>query len=100
METNGVYTGFSAQNVQSVIPEAIGQDDRGYLTLSDRPIVAALVNATKDLNHQVLDLSDQVQVLESEKQVMQSQLDEMASLRSDVAELKALIHDLSAQGSK
>gem|GEM_PF-1141136 len=93
METNGVYTGFSAQNVQSVIPEAVGLDGRGYLTLSDRPIIAALVNAVKDL-------SSQVEVLESEKQMMQSQLDGMASLRSDVAELKALIQDLTVQGSE
>jgi len=81
-----VYTGFSAQNEQSVIPETIGQDDRGYLTLSDLPIHAAPVNAVKEI--------------ESQNQALKSQLDEMSSLRSDVAELKALMHDMSAQGSK
>jgi hypothetical protein len=43
------YAGFSAQNVQSVIPEAVDTDPRGYLTLSDRPILAASVNAIKEL---------------------------------------------------
>ena len=43
------YTGFSAQNVQANIPEAVGQDDRGFLTLSDRPIIGALVNSVKEL---------------------------------------------------
>jgi hypothetical protein len=42
------YSGFSAQNVQANIPEAIGVDPRGYLTISDRPIIAALVNAVNE----------------------------------------------------
>jgi hypothetical protein len=45
-----IYSGFSAQNVQANIPEAIGIDPRGYLTLSDRPITAALVNGVKELD--------------------------------------------------
>ena len=48
METQDTYTGFSAQNVQISIPEAVGMDSRGYLTLSDRPILATLVNAVKE----------------------------------------------------
>ncbi|MDP3402589.1 MAG: tail fiber domain-containing protein [bacterium] len=48
-DTVNSYTGFSAQNVQSAIPEAVGTDSRGYLTLSDRPILAASVNALKEL---------------------------------------------------
>jgi hypothetical protein len=43
------YAGFSAQNVQSTIPEAVNTDPRGYLTLQDRPILAASVNAIKEL---------------------------------------------------
>ncbi|MES2668197.1 MAG: tail fiber domain-containing protein, partial [Patescibacteria group bacterium] len=43
------YTGFSAQNIQLAIPEAVDVDNRGLLTLSDRPILAAAVNAIKEL---------------------------------------------------
>jgi Chaperone of endosialidase len=50
LETIWTYYGFSAQNVQSVLPEAVWMDNRGYLTLSDRPILATLVNAVKELN--------------------------------------------------
>ncbi len=46
------YAGFSAQDVQDVLPEAVSEDSRGYLTLSDRPIIAALVNAVKELKEQ------------------------------------------------
>ncbi len=47
------YAGFSAQNVQKAIPEAVGMDGRGYLTLQDRPIMATIVNAIKELNAKV-----------------------------------------------
>lgn len=43
------YYGFSAQNVDAAIPEAVGVGADGYLTLQDRPILAALVNAVKEL---------------------------------------------------
>ncbi len=56
-DTVNSYAGFSAQNVQSAIPEAVDTDPRGYLTLSDRPILAASVNAIKELNLRTLSLA-------------------------------------------
>ena len=44
------YAGFSAQQVQPLIPEAIGVNADGMLSFSDRPVMAALVNAMKELN--------------------------------------------------
>jgi hypothetical protein len=44
------YAGFSAQQVQPLIPEAIGVNSDGMLSFSDRPIIAALVNAVKELS--------------------------------------------------
>jgi len=44
-----VYAGFSAQNVETVIPEAVGEDGRGYKTLSTRPILAAVVTAIQEV---------------------------------------------------
>jgi hypothetical protein len=49
LDTEHQYSGFSAQNVHASIPEAIGTDPRGYMTISDRPILAAVVNAIKDI---------------------------------------------------
>ena len=43
------YVGFSAQNVLKSLPEAVKLDGNGYYTLSDRPIIAALVNSVKEL---------------------------------------------------
>lgn len=41
--------GFSAQDVQQVFPEAVGQDGDGYLNLNIHAILIAQVNAIKEL---------------------------------------------------
>jgi hypothetical protein len=51
------YAGFGAGAVRKVIPEAIGRDDRGYLSLNDRPIIAALVNAVVELDGRLTKLA-------------------------------------------
>ena len=51
------YAGFSAQNVQLAIPEVVGTDPQGFLTLQNRPLVAASINAIKELNHKLEDLA-------------------------------------------
>jgi hypothetical protein len=55
LDDGGRYTGFIAQNVRDAIPEAVGEAN-GLLTLSDRPIIAALVNAVHTLNARLCEL--------------------------------------------
>lgn len=56
------FVGFIAQDVQKAIPEAITATEKSrdgsetYLSLDDRPIVAALVNAVKELSARVKEL--------------------------------------------
>jgi hypothetical protein len=57
LEMETLNAGFSAQNIQSVIPEAVDTDSRGYLTLSDRPIIGALVNSIKTQQLEISDLT-------------------------------------------
>jgi hypothetical protein len=84
-ETSGTYAGFSAQNVQKAIPEAVSTDNRGYLTLSDRPIEAAMVNAIKELKaaNDNLKASNEnlLRRLDSQQRVLDDQ-------RRDIDELK------------
>lgn len=48
------YVGFSAQNIQSVLgDEAVGHTKDGYLTIQDRSIIAALVNAVKEQQKEI-----------------------------------------------
>jgi len=65
LDTEHEYAGFSAQQVKRVIPEAVGQDQNGHMTLQDRPIEAALVNAVRELSEQVNDLKRQVRDLKA-----------------------------------
>ena len=58
LPTDQEFIGFSAQDVQKAIPLAItgteGQEN--YLSLDTRPIIAALVNAVKELTARVKEL--------------------------------------------
>ena len=48
-DTINEYSGFSAQNIRDAIPEAVATSSSGYLSLQDRPIIATLVNAVKEI---------------------------------------------------
>jgi hypothetical protein len=50
LDRDHLYGGFIAQDVQAVMPLAVGQDARGYLTLADRPILGAVVHAVQALH--------------------------------------------------
>jgi hypothetical protein len=64
-QTRNDYVGFTAQNVQAYIPEAVGRDSRGVLSLTDRPIIDALVNAVKEQQKQIEELKGQVRRLQA-----------------------------------
>ena len=66
LETAGEYTGFSAQDVMEVIPEAVNRDKNGFLTLSDRPIIATMVNAIQDLSEENQSLHEEIDLLKKE----------------------------------
>lgn len=50
LDTTNDYSGFVAQDVQRVIPEAIGRGADGMLTFNDRPVLAAVVNSVVELD--------------------------------------------------
>ncbi|GAN34993.1 MAG: tail fiber domain-containing protein [Candidatus Brocadia sp. AMX2] len=45
----GEHIGFSAQEVQKVIPEAVTENSKGYLMMDNDPILWAMLNAIKEL---------------------------------------------------
>jgi hypothetical protein len=91
METAHNYVGFSAQNVQANIPEAVATDTRGYLTLSDRPILATLIDALKEIVDQItaivvrLDAND-VKIAELQQRVRMLEAREQNSLGQPVVD--------------
>jgi len=60
LETKTDAYGFSAQEVQKVFPEAVGEKD-GYLNLDMHPLLVAQVNAIRELNDKI---SEQQRLIE------------------------------------
>jgi hypothetical protein len=66
MDRDGRYTGFLAQDVAAVLPHATGVDGRGFLSLNDRAIVAALVNGMQEQEKTIAALRHRLAALENQ----------------------------------
>ena len=102
-ETSGLdiqhtYTGFAAQNVLEFIPEAVSESN-GLLTLSDRPILAAAVNAIKELDNKTSIQGLQIGKVAGLVGITQKDLDAMRDeyLSGVKAEQEARFAQLEAQ---
>lgn len=62
---NQEATGFLAQEVQQIFPEAVGLDRDGYLNFDIHPIMIASINAFKELNNKYEELKNKKEELEA-----------------------------------
>lgn len=81
-DTINEYTGFSAQNVQLVLPEAVSEDRQGFLTLADRPILAAVINAIQEMWETVTGNQERISELEARLEILEAELE----IETDVTE--------------
>jgi hypothetical protein len=58
--------GLVAQDVQNVIPDAVSENDQGYLMLNSDPIIWAMLNAIKELKSENEELKKRIERLEAE----------------------------------
>jgi hypothetical protein len=56
--------GLVAQDVQNVIPDAVSENDQGYLMLNSDPIIWAMLNAIKELKAQNDELTRRIEAME------------------------------------
>ncbi|MBX3101503.1 MAG: tail fiber domain-containing protein [Bacteroidetes bacterium] len=68
------HTGFMAQDVQKVIPEAVTTNAEGYLMLNQDPILWAMLNAIKEQNQQVHQLQQENAELKSRLERLEQML--------------------------
>jgi len=61
IKSEGEHIGFSAQQVQRIIPEAVSRDDKGYLLVDNDPILWTMLNAIKEQQKQIEDLKTEIQ---------------------------------------
>lgn len=87
---NTKNVGFSAQNVQTVFPEAVGTDEDGYLNLNIHPILIAYLNAIKELN-------STIEKLQAENNAVKSELEMMKKMQTDLDALKSQIQLLNSK---
>ncbi|MFC1478558.1 tail fiber domain-containing protein, partial [Candidatus Margulisiibacteriota bacterium] len=66
LDTVNEYTGFIAQDVEKAIPEAVFTNSEGYKSLSDRPIIGALVNAIKEQQQQIEELQSEIEAMKQQ----------------------------------
>ncbi|MDP1625231.1 MAG: tail fiber domain-containing protein [bacterium] len=74
LETFNVYAGFSAQNIGEFIPEAVFTNSQGYLSLAERPILASIVNAVKELDISLASTTARLSLTESRLDSIESLL--------------------------
>lgn len=91
------HVGLIAQEVQKVFPEAVTEEEDGYLSLNNDPILIAYINAIKELNAQN-------EALDAENEALSL---EVESLRQEVALIRQLmeqylknVSDLEPQAKK
>lgn len=56
------FVGLIAQDLQQVLPEAVNQDDQGYLAISYGNLSALLVEAIKDLTTRIARIEDKLNI--------------------------------------
>jgi endosialidase-like protein len=64
IQSPGEHVGFSAQEVQQVIPEAVTENDKGYLLVNNDPIMWTMLNAIKEQQAQIEEQQEQNRKLE------------------------------------
>jgi hypothetical protein len=60
------HIGLVAQEVQSVIPEAVSENSKGYLLVNNDPIIWAMLNAIKEQQRQIEEQRRQIRLQQRE----------------------------------
>jgi hypothetical protein len=63
LKLDGEQVGFSAQDLQKVIPEAVTRNDSGFLMVNNDPILWTMLNAIKEQQKEIAELKAQVRQL-------------------------------------
>jgi hypothetical protein len=76
LPANEEFVGLVAQEVQSVIPEAVEENSDGYLMVNNDPIIWTMVNAIKELEDQNNELRTQNQQIRQRIEVLEREMEQ------------------------
>jgi hypothetical protein len=63
INSRGEHVGFSAQAVQKIVPEAVSENDNGYLQVNNDPILWTMLNAIKEQQKEIEQLKGEIRQL-------------------------------------
>ncbi|HEX2270021.1 MAG TPA: tail fiber domain-containing protein, partial [Pyrinomonadaceae bacterium] len=63
LKSDRELVGFSAQEVQKVVPEAVRTNSNGYLMVNNDPIIWTMLNAIKEQQKEIVELKRQIRQL-------------------------------------
>lgn len=65
IRSEGEHIGFSAQEVQRIIPEAVTKNDKGFLLINNDPIMWTMLNAIKEQQAQIERQQAEIDILKA-----------------------------------
>ncbi|HPQ35821.1 MAG TPA: tail fiber domain-containing protein, partial [Tenuifilaceae bacterium] len=81
--------GFSAQEVRKIFPEAVGENEMGYLDFDIHPILIAEINAFKELNNTI---EEQKKIINDLKIKDEMREKELMLLKEEIEAIKAMLN--------
>ncbi|MCH8873366.1 tail fiber domain-containing protein [candidate division KSB1 bacterium] len=81
------YIGLIAQQVQKVIPEAVGEYEDGYLSVNNDPIIWTMLNAIKELKAENKATREELSQTKAELNDLKTKVNKLESLFSQTAML-------------
>jgi chaperonin cofactor prefoldin len=72
--------GFVAQELQQVYPEAVKQNEDGYLSVDFHPVLVSYINAIKELNPKAENQTKELYLMKKQNESLQQQIDELKAL--------------------
>ena len=94
------HVGVVAQEVQKVIPEAVTENNTGYLLLNNDPIVWAMLNSIKGqqnlIHQQRVEIGAQQAELEAQQSQIKARLDRSQIREAQIRELMSQIKTIGA----
>ena len=83
------HIGFVAQEVQKVIPEAVTENEKGYLLVNNDPILWTMLNAIKEQQRQI---EQQSREIREQLTRIQTQQQQISRLSGRMARLDTALH--------
>ena len=84
------HVGFVAQEVQKIIPEAVKENDKGYLLVNNDPILWTMLNAIKE----------QQTLIHKQQEHIRLQHAQITQLMSQVKTIQAVLNTSGRTGSE